>query len=450
MARYVFFRTPEGRRDRSPEMRSAPVELLSHMGKSAQLAAGGAVSWPFAAYHEYEVPIRCRMGIADPDGGELNDTDTSRIVLGAIRTLVSKTPGKPVLPSALLREAEKEALGFFRRPFTQYAMVTTLSMKSLPCQRISDRGVIISSLKTRARYPLPEYAKTAFPNTKSLGRPHSEYLIIRASTRGRSIYEAATIALDSLNLLRAIWSLFLTYRSWTVLLGGSTYRPLGIIHTGHIQTLHYPDGRCITEDVIWFDPHSAEAWPIFDAGAKWASVEKGRRWAMRCLSRLLYAADLRDLLVRYVLALDEPDPQVAFLKMWGILEKITDSVGAGYDQTIDRTLWVYPKDRRGVAKDNLDSLRVVRNRYVHSGTGHEQPDQIAYLIKSFVDPHLMRLLNNPFGSNSLAEYASCLSLPTEIDALKRKRIALTKAIALASKAQQASVGKKNAVIESGT
>lgn len=421
---YTFFRTHDGKADRSPDGKCAPVYLLAEIGKSARLTETRAVSWPGATFIRYEVPIRLRVGIMTPEGAELNDTDTWRIVWSAIKELSRKAPGKPILPSDLLKEADGGAAAFFRKPSTTYVMVSSLSIKSFPAQRIRLGNCIISPLKERGtRYPIPSFATIALPNLSD------QSSLVRVSTSGRSIYEAATSALDSLNLLRSIWSLFFTYRSWKLTFGGNSRRPLGIIHTGMVHTLHFPDGRPLDEKVYWAEPDTFSDRPIFEP-EEWAPVEQNRRWALRCLSHVQYSADLKDLLLRYVFALDQKDPHIAFLNMWSILEKITDTVGVSYDQTINRALWVYRADSRSMEKDVLESLRLYRNRYVHSGVGDPQPDQIAYQIKSFVDPHLIRLLRNPFRASTLAEYASSLTLPMDVDALRRKRELFTKAIKL--------------------
>ena len=430
---YAFFRSPDGTPDRSHDGSGAPVHLLAEVGKLANKNPDGSVSWPGGTINRLEVPIRSKVGIFAPEGGELNQDDTWRIFWTAIVGIAKSNPGKAVLPSRLFQEVNKAAAQFFRQPFASYSLVSSLSVKSLPSTRIRIGSTTITQLKTRAtRYPIPDFALRRFPHLQAPAVA-SKYLLVKVSTRGRSIFEAAESALDSLNLLRAIWSLFFTYGSWSMSFGISPRKPLGVIHTGVLHTLHPHSGGSIPEEVCWYDPDSSDDRPLFDPGDKWPLIESRRKWVLSCLSRITYADDVKGLLVRYILALDHSDPQVAFLRMWSILERITDTVGAGYDQTIDRALWAYVKESRGIAKDMLDSLRIVRNRYVHSGAGDQQPDQVAYLVKSFVDPHLIRLLANPFGANSIKEHASCFSFPVELAALKRKRAAIPRAIAFVTK-----------------
>jgi hypothetical protein len=117
----------------------------------------------------------------------------------------------------------------------------------------------------------------------------------------------------------------------------------------------------------------------------------------------------------------QPNPSVAFLQMWSILEKITDTVGTNYDDTIKRTIWIFTAGSRLIAKDLLESLRYRRNKYVHSGESGQQADQVAYMVKSFLDPHLVNLVSNPLKVRSLEEYGQFLALPTEIGTLQDRR-----------------------------
>src|SRR5207249_1972975 len=93
-----------------------------------------------------------------------------------------------------------------------------------------------------------------------------------------------------------------------------------------------------------------------------------------------------------------------------------------------RAVWPYSKDQRPTAKETLEALRHRRNLYVHSGRGSEEPDQVAYLIKSIVDPHLVKLIQNEFGVGSLKEYGDFLALPTDLDTLEERHRTLARAI----------------------
>jgi hypothetical protein len=84
-----------------------------------------------------------------------------------------------------------------------------------------------------------------------------------------------------------------------------------------------------------------------------------------------------------------------------------------------------------IAKGLLESLRCRRNQLVHSARSAEERDQIAYLVKSFVDPHLLSLIRNDFDVQSLQEYGEFLGLPRDVAILEKRQRHLKQALRMA-------------------
>src|SRR5262249_31766373 len=152
------------------------------------------------------------------------------------------------------------------------------------------------------------------PFARHLGS--TKYCLVKVATQGRSEHEATENGLNALNLLRGLWSLIETQGSWAFRFGGHERKPLGVIHTGPIYTLHYPDGRLARDGLYWYEPDYIEDQRLFDGSGRWQKIEKRRKWAMRKMATLNYRRDLEDLLIRYAVALDQPNPSIAFLQMW--------------------------------------------------------------------------------------------------------------------------------------
>jgi hypothetical protein len=211
---------------------------------------------------------------------------------------------------------------------------------------------------------------------------------------------------------------------------GSTRKPIGVIHAGPIHTLHKPDGS-LAIDLYWYEPDYSGDQKLFKPKNGWAKTEQHRRWAMGRINRLPFAHELENIVGRYVIALDNPNLDVAFLQMWAILEKITDTVGGKYDETIERATWVFSD--RSVARDLLEHLRVRRNRYVHAGRSADDREQPVYMIKGFVEPHILRLIRNDFQVASLREYGEFLCLPRDTTLLEARRAQLQRVIRMNKK-----------------
>ncbi|MGA9364549.1 MAG: hypothetical protein WBW16_09300 [Bacteroidota bacterium] len=428
--RYTFFRMPNGKPYRGLDEKYAPVHVLSRIGETASLNEAGDVSWQGGLMFLLEATLRPAFVVMSLEDYELNETDTWRIVWEAIVASAKNTPGKPINPMDVLRRADESVAAFFRTSPANYVLVTSLSLVNLPAKNIKVLGSTISSLTARGkRFPIPDFL--AVQSTRSPLAEHirsTKYLSVKVRTRGRSIYDAYSNALNSLNLLRGLWSLVAKYRSWTVRYGTLSRDPIGVIHTGPICTLHLPNGKLAEGDVICYDPAYTGDQPIFQDSHGWKQIEKNRRWASRRLATLEFGRDLEALLMRYASALDHADTDVAFLQMWSLLERITDTVGRPYDETIERTVWPFSHQQRPLYRDMLESLRCRRNEYVHSGKAGQESDQAAYLVKYFVDPHLWTLISNPFKVRSLEEYGQLLALPTDATMLKQKQGMLLKAL----------------------
>lgn len=416
--RYVFWQMPTGLPYRREDDKFAPTALLAMLGEDAQLSDKG-ISWQSFDFLRYKSVVRSAAVIIDQDGVELNDTDSEPIIWKAITAAIQATGGgKPLVPMEVLRGADNLAAAHFRKPVENYNLLTTLSAASLPIRHVRANGCeIIALSKHRSRYPLPTSHELKWNKLFADHISSTEYRTLKVRTTGRTIAEATTKALDAINLVRGLWTLFATYGSWSMRLGGTRQEPIGAIYIGPIHTLHKPDGS-LAEDIYWYEPDYTGDRKLFEPKKGWKRIERDRRWAMRRMKPHLYRRELEKLFQRYVAALDHANLDVAFLQMWSVLEKITDTVGANYDETIRRATWIFPDG--GLAQELLEHLRLQRNLFVHAAKTGDQRDQVAYLVKSFVDPHLLRLIRNDFRVESLREYGEFLSLPRQVAILEKR------------------------------
>jgi hypothetical protein len=53
---------------------------------------------------------------------------------------------------------------------------------------------------------------------------------------------------------------------------------------------------------------------------------------------------------------------------------------------------------------------------------------VAYLLKNFLDPHLIKLIGNQFQVRSIEEYGQFLSLPTNVATLEEQSRKLQRAL----------------------
>lgn len=414
--RYVFWKTPAGKPHRSNDGKHAPYHLLAELGKTSFINNDGGVSWPGTNIWRWHAAIQSTFVVRN-DNEEINDTDSWRIMQKGIIAAITKLGGsKPIRPNDVLEEADRIAAEHIRIEKTPYILVTSLSVASLPWKTLRINGCTIRALKNRGRrYPMPSHAA-------HLGEEFTQYLnsslhsSIRINTLGRTPAEAIETATTALDVVRGVWNLRLTYGSWTIRGGITRDEPLGEIHAGPVYSLHYPDGHLV-DDTFIYDQGFIRGPKILAANSCLKS-EAGRRWLMTRMRLVPYRRELEKLMVRYAIALDHADYDVTFLKLWSLLERVTNTVGDRYDKTIKRTVWGWAG--RKLAIDVLESVRLHRNEYVHAATSRENRDQITFLMKSFLDPHLLRLVRNDFKVRTIEEYGNFLQLPSNVMAVEEK------------------------------
>jgi hypothetical protein len=410
--RYAYWRSPSGHAAKGDPAKHAPVAVLKQLGEISEPRPDGAIAWNDFSFHRFESALRSAFVVVQPSGEELNEHDARQILHGAIVAAIKSVGGRKALPEHTIREeADKKASAFFRKSPQGYTLVASLSVASLPFASIDLAGCEVSPLRSRKRYQPPEVA-----TRDSVIKKHLEatrYSLVKVAASGRSEHEAAARSIFAVDLLRAFWSFFST-PSWSISFGRR--KPIGVIYPGPLYTLH-DSGRKPFE-TYWYDKHVREDRELYKPDdAKWRKIEENRRWCARRLRGHPFRHDLEGLIVRYVEAVDQPDFDVAFLKMWSILEQVTDSIGE-YDETIRRAGRNYSDHElvRGI----LQCLRTRRNLYVHSARESEDPDQAVYLVKQIVESHLIDLLRNPDGVRTIEEYAKGLTRSQDLSALRKE------------------------------
>lgn len=127
------------------------------------------------------------------------------------------------------------------------------------------------------------------------------------------------------------------------------------------------------------------------------------------LSQSAYSDELANSLVRYVRALDAADLNDAFLRLWSILEFLTDSTFDPYKVAVRRAAFMFAE--RDYSVQVLTHLMNHRNRFVHTGTDTNEIESLVYLLKRFVDALLMFHIGNSFKFESRASAALFMDLP---------------------------------------
>jgi len=354
-----------------------------------------------------------------PFADDVSEFDRHRICTAAI---FEAGKSGVLTKTKLFAQVDKDRRVFERQTPEPYVLVTSIAVRYSGALR----NKRIGKWKLRFLHSLPKRFDRTFlqnirlPISMNAGRQFTCVLIFGPA---RSDVEAFEGAIDALDYVRGMWNLSLNRRVWTQHVGRDT-APVNQITLGPIHTLHRPDGKPATAR-FWYEPNFQEQPFISSLDRQFPAIANDERFIRRMVRSALYGSELRKLLVRYCRALDS-EATLAFLHLWGVLEGLSDTVGARYDETIRRAVFLYHDPV--MMKYVLELLRHRRNQTVHAGLGSVSPRDDIVRLNRYVTAMFKFALEMGRDFKSLEELGSFLSLPDEQKRLERDILLRRKAL----------------------
>ncbi len=345
---------------------------------------------------------------------EIPEFERKRIA--AIVAYSSAIP-RPITAEGLLRECSKLENGYLSLPRKRYRLLTEISIWST----VEVPRVILgeTTLTFRPKTDMGFRARSRlFQNSRStvgFELPQS-YMRLSALVTARETHEAAERALNDIDLTRASWNLSLNRgKTWRYTGGRPT--PVNDIRLSPFHTVHDLDGNLAT-DSFWYDPGYARPANPFSDKAKFSRLLAFAAKLRFRLGSLPYRSEIEGALIRYVRALDAADLNDAFLRLWSLLEFLTDSSHDPYKVATRRAAFMLADRERSQLV--LTHLTNHRNRFVHTGSDTDDIESLVFQLKRFVDALLLFHLGNPFGFASRAEAARFMDLPSNRSELESR------------------------------
>ena len=313
-----------------------------------------------------------------------------------------------ITPASLLKCCHQQETEYLRRPVTAFRLLTGVSLApihELPSIRI---GSSVITFNPKAQVARQQRARLYGDVKFSLGFDlPTNYMDVSVTVKARSPFEGAQRALDAIDLARATWNLALNRgKDWRHSSGRP--RPVNDILPFPFHTMHNANGSLATES-WWYDPgYGGPAQQLADK----VTIDRIFAFSEKVRTRLrlsAYSDDLSNSLVRYVRALDAADLNDAFLRLWSLLEFLTDSTFDPYKVAVRRAAFMFAE--RNYSVQVLNHLMNHRNRLVHAGTDTSEIESLVYLLKRYVDALLMFHIGNSFKFESRASAALFMDLP---------------------------------------
>ncbi|MBI1284264.1 MAG: hypothetical protein GC183_08000 [Thiobacillus sp.] len=331
--------------------------------------------------------------------------------------LVAHDPSlaRPITADSLLKACSKLERDYLSRARTPHRLLTEISlwwMIEVPRIKVGD---VTLTFKPKFVKGYAERARLARESRGALGvELPSGYMRVSAHLKARSAHEAAERALDALDLVRASWNLALNRgKEWRHSSGRPA--PINDVRLSPFHTVHDAAGALATE-TFWFDPGYSRPAGTFSDKTKFAKILAFATNLRTRLASLSYHKDIERALIRYVRALDSADLNDTFLRLWSLLEYLTDSTHDSYKVATRRAAFMFKdRERSQLVLSNLTSHR---NRFVHVGSETEDIESLVFQLKRYVDVLLLFHLGNRLGFDSRSEAARFMDQPPDKMELK--------------------------------
>jgi hypothetical protein len=319
---------------------------------------------------------------------------------------------RPINAESLLKQCSKLEQEYLARPTKPFRLLTEISISrtiDVPRATVGQTTVTFNP-KTVKGFSERSRKFTESRGTVGFTLP-DHYMRVSALVSARTPYEAAEKALNGIDLVRASWNLSLNRgKAWRH--SGGRPTPVNDIRLSPFHTVHDSTGALATE-TYWYDPGFSKPASLYSDNPRFSKLHEFAQNLRTRLTQHPYRPDIESALLRYVRALDSADLNDAFLRLWSLLEYLTDSGHDPYKVATRRAAFMFQDRER--AQLVLTHLTQHRNRFVHAGSDSDEIESLVFLLKRHVDSLLLFHLRNSFGFTTRPEAARFMDLPPNRD-----------------------------------
>ena len=241
-----------------------------------------------------------------------------------------------------------------------------------------------------------------------------------ATLDSTSFSAAFTAASRAIDLYRAVWC-FLCNNEMELI--GQDWNPINAVKLGVFHTVHDRSGKA-SEGHLFFEPHHLPKRPYKNKDHR--KLAATVRFILNRIARCPYGNDLKDALLIYVRALDEPNQSAAFSRLWSALERLTSPEVADHSAVVRRSSFMWRET--DFAVQMLEHLREYRNAYVHRGHDSIHAKQYCFQLQQCFRPLFKFHIGHVGRFKSLEEANEYLDLPQELGKLQELKVKVGQAI----------------------
>jgi hypothetical protein len=372
--------------------------------------------------HQFTTPaIQEIIGI----NKELSSTDKDIIIDKALHKCGKSNNFSPDSFLEKVKQEEKKALSTPKSTFFLLTTISTHPPKERKKKTTDGIELIFEKNPPRKNFIHTRENFLGLAENYICGNIPNNYSFIRLKIQERNKFSATQTAFDRLDLARSIWNLCLNGGKIPII--WESNRPLNRISLGPFHTLHNQDGSSATEDTIWYDPnYNKPAKPEHFLDIQ-KTIRPFERKIIPKINNSPYSKTIKDFLIRYNRALDQPILENCFLQLWSLLESLTASSGTNSNNknVVDRIAFLSAEPQ--YEREILDAMREKRNIIVHQST-KDEIHTLAFQAKFFAEKMLFFHINNSKKFSCLEEAGEFLSSPANPKDIRKKIFLLNKAL----------------------
>ncbi len=248
------------------------------------------------------------------------------------------------------------------------------------------------------------------------------YKNIIVSVEAKTALGAVERGLKSLNTLRGIWCLLLNPE--LPYSDSKLGEPINVIRLGECNTIHDSKGKAVSKSLsyeLYYREMNTNVVKITPD-----LFLKNSKWIEKKLNECKYSSELKNAFFLYAMALDEPDNNVALIKLWGAIESITTPGVAQYEKVVNYCSFLF--EEKNFWGQIIEHIREYRNQYIHNGKSNDRAKfycyQLSHIFYHLIIFHLHRVKI----FNKLSDANTVLNLPTTIDELNIRKKFIENAI----------------------
>jgi hypothetical protein len=397
-----------------------PEHLAVRLEESKSLKQDGSVSFNGFGFTEYIVVLNSMVSL----NKTITEYEKNNIVRHAAFSLAKK--GK-ITSADLLKEINELENKSLKLKPKKFVIISTLSINRFcKLKRAKVNGATItfhSSLPKRFSKVIEDTIKKPASYTITGDYPQ-DYIYLKTSVEAKSHSQASSIAIESIDFIRGIWNFFYNRGQFRVSL--NSRNPVNSISFGPLHTTHHPNGKLATKTWLYETGYMGPL-RAFDLKNKEEDLYKFQNKVRMLLRKNKLKNRMEAALRRYAQALDIRDWESSYLRLWGLLEYLTNTnENESHKDTVKRTSFFFKE--RDYARQVLNHLRDHRNRAVHTGKSNQNIETLLYQLKEFVEAMLEFQIVNKFNFSSHEELTQFMNLPEDVEELNKRQTMINNAL----------------------